>query len=107
MLFQERTLRLPHFFYFSDVDPITLRKLNTSALDESKYFTSLEMPRKSKSRMTFKTEIPWGNIASKLFDELSHSTSTLVNLKVQQILQFQQRLTLLWLTQLTWMRSSQ
>ena len=37
-----------------------------------KNFTSLEMTRKSKSRMTLKTAITGGNIASKLFDELSH-----------------------------------
>ncbi|KAH0647419.1 hypothetical protein KY290_033417 [Solanum tuberosum] len=31
------------------------------------------MARKSKSQMTLKSAIPEGNIASKLFDELSHS----------------------------------
>ncbi|KAG5619890.1 hypothetical protein H5410_005108, partial [Solanum commersonii] len=46
---------------------------NTNALNGSEYFTSLEMARKKKCQMTFKTTIPGGNIASKLFDELSHS----------------------------------
>ncbi|KAK4707175.1 hypothetical protein R3W88_033314 [Solanum pinnatisectum] len=59
---------------FSDVDPITRREFKTSFLNGSEYFTSLEMPRKSKSQMTLKTAIPGGNIASKLFDELSHSS---------------------------------
>ncbi|KAH0754176.1 hypothetical protein KY290_024446 [Solanum tuberosum] len=57
---------------FIDVDPITRREFKTSALNGSEYFTSLEMPRKSKSQMTLKTAIPGGNIASKLFDEFSH-----------------------------------
>ncbi|KAH0696228.1 hypothetical protein KY290_013583 [Solanum tuberosum] len=61
------------FVDFSNVDPITRREFKTSALNESEYFTSLEMPRKSKSQMTLKTAIHGGNIASKLFDELSHS----------------------------------
>ncbi|KAK4740182.1 hypothetical protein R3W88_003879 [Solanum pinnatisectum] len=49
------------FVDFSDVYPITRCEFNTSALNEFEYLTSLEMARKSK-----------GNIASKLFDELSH-----------------------------------
>ena len=60
------------FVDFSDVDPITRRKFKTSVLNWSEYFTSLEIPRKSKYRMTLKTSILEGNIASKLFDELFH-----------------------------------
>ena len=60
------------FIDFSDIDPITRRKFKTSVLSGSEYFTSLKMPRKSKSRMTLKTAIPGGNIATKLFDELSY-----------------------------------
>ncbi|KAH0642339.1 hypothetical protein KY289_033313 [Solanum tuberosum] len=56
----------------SDVDPVTQREFKTSALNGSEYFTSLEMARKIKSQMTLKTTIDGGNIASKLFDELSH-----------------------------------
>uniref|UniRef100_M1D8J1 Uncharacterized protein n=1 Tax=Solanum tuberosum TaxID=4113 RepID=M1D8J1_SOLTU len=59
---------------FSDVDPITRREFKTSALNGSEYFTSLEMSGKSKSQMTLKTAIHGANIASKLFDELSHSS---------------------------------
>ncbi|KAK4724108.1 hypothetical protein R3W88_026887 [Solanum pinnatisectum] len=58
---------------FSDVDSITRCELKTSALSGSEYFTSWETPRKSKSQMTLKIAIPSGKIASKLFDELSHS----------------------------------
>ncbi|KAK4723318.1 hypothetical protein R3W88_026097 [Solanum pinnatisectum] len=58
---------------FSDVDPITQREFKTSALNGSEYFTSLEMSGKSKSQMILKTAIHGANIASKLFDELSHS----------------------------------
>ena len=60
------------FVDFSDVDPITRRKFKTSVLNWSEYFTSLEIPKKSKYRMTLKTSIIGGNIASKLFDELFH-----------------------------------
>ncbi|KAG5594806.1 hypothetical protein H5410_036038 [Solanum commersonii] len=62
------------FVDFSDVDPITGREFKTNALNGSEYFTSLEMARKSKCQMSFKTTIPGGNIASKLFAELSHSS---------------------------------
>ncbi|KAK4718534.1 hypothetical protein R3W88_016872 [Solanum pinnatisectum] len=58
---------------FSDIDPITRCEFKTSALNGSEYFTSLKMTIKIKSQMTHKTTIPGGNIASKLFDELSHS----------------------------------
>ncbi|KAG5600007.1 hypothetical protein H5410_031377 [Solanum commersonii] len=58
---------------FSDVDPVTRREFKTSALNGSEYFTSLEMARKIKSQMTLKIAIAEGNIASKLFDEFSHS----------------------------------
>ncbi|KAG5590081.1 hypothetical protein H5410_040595 [Solanum commersonii] len=61
------------FVDFSDVDPIIEREFKTSALNRSEYFISLEMARKSKCQMTFKTIIFGGNIASKLFDELSYS----------------------------------
>ncbi|KAH0696635.1 hypothetical protein KY290_014017 [Solanum tuberosum] len=59
---------------FSDVDPITQREFKTSALNESEYFTSLEMSGKSKSQMTLKPAIHGATIVSKLFDELSHSS---------------------------------
>ncbi|KAG5604446.1 hypothetical protein H5410_025938 [Solanum commersonii] len=59
---------------FSDVYPITRREFKTSSLNEFEYFSSLEMERKSKSQRTLKTTIPEGNITSKLFDELSHSS---------------------------------
>ncbi|KAG5621544.1 hypothetical protein H5410_006762, partial [Solanum commersonii] len=59
---------------FSDINPITRRKFKTSALNGSEYFTSLEMSGKSKSQMTLKTAIHGVNIASKLFDEVSHSS---------------------------------
>ncbi|KAH0651254.1 hypothetical protein KY285_031372 [Solanum tuberosum] len=58
---------------FSDVEPVTRREFKTSALNGSKYFTSLETARKIKSQMTLKTAIVGGNIVSKLFNELSHS----------------------------------
>ncbi|KAG5601499.1 hypothetical protein H5410_032869 [Solanum commersonii] len=57
----------------SDAGLVSLHKFRTSGLDRSEYFTYLEMARKIKSQMTLKTAIPGGNIASKLFDELSHS----------------------------------
>uniref|UniRef100_M1DLK1 Uncharacterized protein n=1 Tax=Solanum tuberosum TaxID=4113 RepID=M1DLK1_SOLTU len=56
-----------------DAGPVSLHKFKTSGSDRSEYFTSLEMARKIKSQMTLKTAIPGDNIASKLFDELSHS----------------------------------
>ncbi|KAH0734917.1 hypothetical protein KY285_010624 [Solanum tuberosum] len=61
------------FVDFSDVDPISGREFKTSALNGSEYFTSLEMARKRKCQMAFKTKIPGGIITSKLFDELSYS----------------------------------
>ncbi|KAH0685647.1 hypothetical protein KY285_016208 [Solanum tuberosum] len=61
------------FIDFSDVDPITQREFKTSAFNGAEYFTSMEMARKSKYQMTFKTTIPGANIASTLFDEHSHS----------------------------------
>jgi len=81
------------FVDFSNVDPITRREFKTSALNGSEYFTSLEMARKIKSQMTLKTAIAGGNIASKLLMNSLTLTSTLVNIRIQRILQFQQRLT--------------
>ncbi|KAH0752193.1 hypothetical protein KY285_005341 [Solanum tuberosum] len=57
----------------SDAGLVSLPKFKTSGSDRSEYFISLEMARKIKSHITLKTAIPRGNIASKLFDELSHS----------------------------------
>ncbi|KAG5615305.1 hypothetical protein H5410_015129 [Solanum commersonii] len=62
------------FIDFSVVDPITRREYKTSALNGDEYFTSMEMARKSKYQMTFKTTIPGANITSKLCDEHSHSS---------------------------------
>ena len=95
------------FVDFSDVNPTTHWEFKTSSLNGSEYFTSLEIPRKSKSGITLKTAIPVGNIASKLFDELSHSNfnngeynssiDTLISTKDNSFM----------VAQLTWTRSSQ
>ncbi|KAG5581929.1 hypothetical protein H5410_052556, partial [Solanum commersonii] len=57
----------------SDAGPVSLPKFKTSGSDRYEYFTFLEMARKIKSQITLKTAFPGSNIASKLFDELSHS----------------------------------
>ncbi|KAK4716313.1 hypothetical protein R3W88_014651 [Solanum pinnatisectum] len=82
------------FVDFSDVDPITLSEFKTSALSGFEYFTSLEMARKSKSQMSLKTAILGGNIATKLFDELSHSSFNFGESKIQQILHFNKEQTI-------------
>uniref|UniRef100_M1DVA9 Uncharacterized protein n=1 Tax=Solanum tuberosum TaxID=4113 RepID=M1DVA9_SOLTU len=79
---------------FIDVDPITRREFKTSALNGSEYFTSLEMPRKSKSQMTLKTAIPGVTLHLSCLMNFLTLASTLVNLRIQRILLFQQRLTL-------------
>ena len=93
MMFHARTLLLPHLLIFSDVDPINRRKFKTSALNGSEYFTSLEMSRKSKSRMILKIAILGATLHQNCLMNFLTLASTLVNLKVQQILQIQQSLT--------------
>ncbi|PHT74991.1 hypothetical protein T459_22268 [Capsicum annuum] len=53
------------------VGPLTRRKFKTSGWDESKYFTSLEKAKKSKSHMTAEAAAPGGNLTSLLCDEFS------------------------------------
>jgi len=81
------------FVDFSNVDPITRREFKTSALNGSEYFTSLEMARKIKSQMTLKTAIPGATSHLSCLMNFLTLTSTLVNIRIQRILQFQQRLT--------------
>ena len=74
MMFHARTVLLPHLLSLV----MLIQSLNKSSrqvpLNGFEYFMSLEIPRKIMSRMTIKTPIPWGNIASKLFHELSYSS---------------------------------
>lgn len=89
------------FYDFSDVNPITQRELKSSGLDWSDYFTTLEMERKIKSKMTLVTAFSRQHCIT-LFGKFLTLASTLENLWMQWILQFQQWSTPWWLTQLTW-----
>uniref|UniRef100_M1ACK3 Uncharacterized protein n=1 Tax=Solanum tuberosum TaxID=4113 RepID=M1ACK3_SOLTU len=76
----------------SDAGPVSLHKFKTSGSDRSKYFSSLEMARKIKSQMTLKTAIPGATSHLSCLMNFLTLTSTLVNIRIQRILQFQQRL---------------
>ncbi|KAK4708276.1 hypothetical protein R3W88_029201 [Solanum pinnatisectum] len=55
----------------SHVCPITRRKFKNSGLDESVYFTSLEVMKDNNSHMMVVSATPKGNLASVLFGEFS------------------------------------
>ncbi|KAH0697246.1 hypothetical protein KY290_014697 [Solanum tuberosum] len=73
----------------SHVGPITRRKFMNSGLDGSEYFTSLEAMKNNNSHTMVVSATPRGNLASVFFGEFLKLALTLVNLKIQWMLQLQ------------------
>ncbi|KAG5584994.1 hypothetical protein H5410_045428 [Solanum commersonii] len=73
----------------SQVGPITRRKFKNSGLDGFEYFTSLETMKNNNSHMMVVTATPGAILHSCSLENFLKLAPTLVNLKIQWILQLQ------------------